>query len=334
MANFDRGTRSQSFERDPSVQTPADVRIAVLIPCYNEESTVAAVIRDFRAAIPQADIYVYDNNSTDLTGEVARSEGVIVRLEPLQGKGNVVRRMFADIDADVYVLVDGDDTYDPKSAPEMIYKLLSEQLDMVNGARQTQISEAYRRGHRLGNRLITGMVTNIFGNRINDMLSGLKVFSRRYVKSFPALSSGFEIETELTVHALALRMPMAEVATQYKERPVGSESKLNTYRDGFRIVRTIIFLIKEEKPLPFFLLLSALLALTSIALSVPIVLTYMETGLVPRFPTAILSTGLMLLAFLSLTSGIILDAVTKGRHEIKRMRYLSIPLLGADRDQR
>jgi len=332
MSNVEADVKRQVFESAQSARTPSDIRIAVLIPCYNEESTVVSVIRDFRAAIPQADIYVYDNNSTDRTGEVARTEGAVVRVEPLQGKGNVVRRMFADIDADVYLLVDGDDTYDPKSAPEMIYKLLSEQLDMVNGARQTQISEAYRRGHRLGNRVITGMVTNIFGNRINDMLSGLKVFSRRYVKSFPALSSGFEIETELTVHALALRMPIAEIPTQYKERPEGSESKLNTYRDGFRIVRTIIFLIKEEKPLPFFLILSAALAVLSLVLSAPIVFTYMETGLVPRFPTAILSTGLMLLAFLSLASGIILDAVTKGRHEIKRMRYLSIPLLGAERE--
>lgn len=321
----------QTPKTESTVQTRGDVRIAVLIPCFNEESTVASVVRDFQTAIPQADIYVYDNNSSDLTADMSRREGAIVRVEPLQGKGNVVRRMFADIDADVYVLVDGDDTYDSKSAPEMIYKLLSEQLDMVNGARQTQISEAYRLGHRLGNRVITGMVTNIFGSRINDMLSGLKVFSRRYVKSFPALSSGFEIETELTVHALALRMPIAEISTQYKERPAGSESKLNTYRDGFRIVRTIILLIKEEKPLPFFLLLSATLVLISVALSVPIVVTYMETGLVPRFPTAILSTGLMLLASLSLASGIILDAVTKGRHEIKRMRYLSIPLLGSER---
>ena len=332
MANPENLQPFQGTETQVSAESRRDVRIAVLIPCYNEEATVASVIRDFRAAVPQAAIYVYDNNSTDLTRDKARAEGAIVRSEPLQGKGNVVRRMFADIDADVYLLVDGDDTYDPKSAPEMIYKLLAEQLDMVNGERQTQISKAYRPGHRLGNRVITGMVTNIFGNRINDMLSGLKVFSRRYVKSFPALSSGFEIETELTVHALALRMPIAEISTDYRERPEGSESKLSTYRDGFRIIRTIVVLIKEEKPLPFFLLLSAGLALLSLVLSTPVILTYMETGLVPRFPTAILSTGLMLLSFLSLASGVILDAVTKGRHEIKRMRYLSVPILSAEED--
>ncbi|MFD1627770.1 glycosyltransferase family 2 protein [Azospirillum griseum] len=302
--------------------------VAVLIPCYNEEAAIGSVVRDFRAALPAATIYVYDNNSSDRTIAVARAAGAVVRSEPLQGKGNVMRRMFSDIEADVYVLVDGDDTYHAASAPEMVKTLWDQQLDMVNGARVTEIVAAYRPGHRLGNLVLTGMVANIFGKRIGDMLSGYRVFSRRFIKSFPALASGFETETELTVHALELRMPIAEVKTPYKDRPPGSHSKLNTIRDGIRILKTIIILVKEERPIPFFVGIFALLALLSLGLAWPVMMTYAQTGLVPRLPTAVLSTGLMLVAFLSLTCGLILDTVTLGRREAKRMRYLSIPAPG------
>jgi len=299
--------------------------IAVLVPCYNEEAAIARVVEDFRAALPQAKIYVYDNNSRDKTVEVARAAGAIVRTERLQGKGNVVRRMFADIEADIYVLVDGDATYDAPSAPRMIAMLRNEQLDMVNGARTTQIQEAYRPGHRFGNWLLTSMVAWTFGNRFKDMLSGYRVMSRRYVKSFPALAAGFETETELTVHALELRMPTAEVETPYKDRPPGSVSKLSTFRDGFRILWTIIVLVKEERPMQFFGLLAILLALVSTGLIIPIVIDFFDTGLVPRLPTAVLSMGLMILSFLSLSCGLVLDTVTRGRREMKRMRYLNVP---------
>lgn len=302
----------------------SEISIAVLVPCKDEEAAVASVVSGFRSALPGAVIYVYDNNSTDRTLEVARAAGAITRTEPLQGKGHVVRRMFSDIDADVYVLVDGDDTYDAKSSPAMVAKLVDEQLDMVNAAREEQNQGAYRPGHRFGNALLTGMVALIFGNRFNDLLSGYRVFSRRYVKSFPALSEGFEIETELTVHALELRMPVAEVGTPYKDRPAGSVSKLKTYRDGIRILNTIVNLMKGERPLLFFSLAFAILALTSLILVYPVFVTYERTGLVPRFPTAILSTGIMLLAFLCLASGLILDTVTHGRREMKRLRYLEI----------
>ena len=299
--------------------------IAVLVPCYNEETAIPKVIADFRRVLPDARIYVYDNNSRDRTVEVARAAGAIVRREPLQGKGNVVRRMFADIEADIYVLVDGDATYDADSAPKMIAMLRDESLDMVNGARVTDIQKAYRPGHRFGNWLLTSMVAWIFGNRFTDMLSGYRVFSRRYVKSFPALSAGFETETELTVHALELRMPTAEVATPYKDRPVGSVSKLSTFRDGFRILWTIIVLVKEERPMQFFALLALFFAAISTLLIIPITVEYLQTGLVPRLPTAILSMGLMMIGFASLACGLILDTVTRGRREMKRMRYLNIP---------
>lgn len=299
--------------------------IAVLVPCYNEEAAIGKVVQDFRTALPDATVYVYDNNSSDRTIEAARAAGAVVRSEPLQGKGNVMRRMFSDIEADVYVLVDGDDTYHAPSAPLMVKRLWDEQLDMVNGARVTDIVAAYRPGHRLGNQVLTGLVAQIFGHRIQDMLSGYRVFSRRFVKSFPALASGFETETELTVHALELRMPLAEIKTPYKDRPEGSVSKLRTYRDGFRILRTILVLVKEERPLPFFASIFALLTAFSLALAVPIFLTYFNTGLVPRLPTAVLATGTMMLAFLSLMCGLILDTVTHGRREMKRLRYLSIP---------
>ena len=304
------------------------VAIAVLIPCYNEEIAIQAVVHDFRAALPAAQIYVYDNNSSDHTVEVATSAGAIVRMESLQGKGNVVRRMFADIDADVYVLVDGDGTYHAASVAMLVKMLVDHQLDMVNAARSTEVQKAYRRGHRFGNQLLTGIVARIFGNYFRDMLSGYRVFSRRFVKSFPALTTGFEIETELTVHALQLRMPTAEVFLPYKARPNGSASKLRTYRDGFRILRTILFLIREERPLQFFCCIFVFLALLSIALALPILSEYLKTGLVPRLPTAVLSTGAMLLAFLSLTCGLILDTVTLGRREMKRMHYLAIPAPG------
>ncbi len=299
--------------------------IAVMIPCYNEEAAIPKVVADFRRALPQAMIYVYDNNSQDRTAEVARAASAIVRTELLQGKGNVVRRMFSDIEADIYVLVDGDDTYDAASAPKMVQALLNGPLDMVNGSRITTIEKAYRPGHRFGNWLLTGMVAWIFGNRFTDMLSGYRVMSRRFVKSFPALSAGFETETELTVHALELRMPTAEIQIPYKERPLGSMSKLSTFRDGFRILWTIIVLVKEERPMQFFSLVSAALAVVSIALISPIIIEYLHTGLVPRLPTAVLSMGLMIVSFLSLTCGLVLDTVTRGRREMKRMRYLNIP---------
>ena len=309
----------------PVRTVPAAPTVAVLIPCYNEEATIEAVVRDFKAALPDATVYVYDNNSSDRTVEKAKAAGAVVRHEPLQGKGNVVRRMFADIEADVYVMVDGDDTYHAPSAPMMVKRLLAERLDMVNGARVTDIVKAYRPGHRFGNKLLTGLVAGVFGQRINDMLSGYRVFSRRYVKSFPALASGFETETELTVHALELRMPIAEVKTPYKDRPEGSVSKLNTIRDGIRILKTIVRLVKEERPLPFFSALFGVFVLAALLLGGPVILDFMATGLVPRLPTALLATGLVLLGFLSLACGLILDTVTLGRREMKRMRYLAIP---------
>jgi glycosyltransferase involved in cell wall biosynthesis len=301
------------------------MKTAVLIPCYNEEAAIGAVVRDFRAALPDATIYVYDNNSRDKTAEVATAAGAVVRREPLQGKGNVVRRMFADVDADVYVLVDGDDTYHAPSAPLLVDKLVSEQLDMVNAQRISTAEAAYRRGHVLGNRLLTGLVRGVFGKRTDDMLSGYRVFSRRFVKSFPALAGGFEIETELTVHALEMRMPFTEVPTPYKERPPGSVSKLSTYKDGLRILFMIGKLVKEERPMQSFTVTAIALALASLILAVPLVFTYIETGLVPRLPTAVLAAALMILSFLSLTCGLILDSVTRARREAKRLAYLSVP---------
>jgi glycosyltransferase involved in cell wall biosynthesis len=300
--------------------------VAVLIPCHNEEAAIGNVVRDFRTALPHAMIFVYDNNSSDRTMAIARAAGAIVRSEPLQGKGNVVRRMFADIEADVFVLVDGDDTYDADSAPKLIERLLSGSLDMVNAVRLETSQAAYRAGHRLGNTALTGVVAIIFGNRLSDLLSGYRVFSKRFVKSFPALASGFEIETELTVHALQLRLPIAEEPTLYRERQSGSVSKLRTYRDGIRILRSIALLVKEERPLQFFGFFFAVFAIASVALALPVVREFMRTGLVPRFPTAILSAALMLLGFLSLACGLILDTVTRGRVEAKRLRYLSIPI--------
>jgi glycosyltransferase involved in cell wall biosynthesis len=294
-----------------------------LIPCYNEEVTIQTVVRQFRAALPDCHIYVYDNNSADRTIERAEAAGAIVRRERLQGKGNVVRRMFADIDADVFFLVDGDATYDAAAAPAMFALLRRENLDMVNGTRITEIKKAYRPGHRLGNVVLTWLVRATFGTGIADMLSGYKVLSRRFVKSMPLLSSGFEIETELAVHALSLRMPIGEVTTHYRDRPAGSQSKLNTYRDSIRILKTIILLIKEERPLAFFGNLAAGFVILSLSLAAPLIVTFLEIGLVPRLPTAILSAAVMLLAVLSLVCGLILDTVTRGRKEIKRIAYLA-----------
>ena len=301
-------------------------RIAVLVPCYNEEAAIAAVVRDFRRVLPGAVIYVYDNNSSDQTAARAREAGAVVRLEARQGKGNVVRRMFADVEADVFVLVDGDDTYDAAAAPELIDKLLRESLDMVNAARRTSAAAAYRTGHRFGNWLLSTLVAALFGNRLTDLLSGYRVFSRRFVKSFPALATGFETETELSVHALQMRMPVAEVVTAYRERPPGSASKLNTYKDGVRILRTIMQLVKEEKPLAFFSVISALLAATSLLLGVPVTIEFMHTGLVPRLPTALLAASIAILSFLGFACGLILDTVSRGRMEAKRLAYLSVPV--------
>jgi glycosyltransferase involved in cell wall biosynthesis len=300
--------------------------IAVLVPCYNEAISIVKVINDFRNALPTATIFVYDNNSTDRTASLAREAGAVVRSEPLQGKGNVVRRMFADVEADIFVLVDGDDTYDAASAPLLVNRLVTDTLDMVNAARSSDKQEAYRPGHRFGNFALTWIVARIFGNRIRDMLSGYRVLSRRFVKSFPALTGGFEIETELTVHALELKMPIAEIPTPYKERPSGSTSKLNTFRDGYQILRTILVLIKEERPLEFFSVIATLLAAASILIAMPLFSTYLATGLVPRLPTAVLVTGMMVMSFLSFACGLILDTVTRSRRESKRMHYLSIPI--------
>jgi len=296
--------------------------IAVLIPCLNEAGGIANVIASFRAALPEARIFVYDNASTDDTGAVAEHAGAIVRREPMRGKGNVVRRMFADVEADIYVLVDGDGTYDAASAPSMIKLLADQQLDLVCGKRVESAALAYRHGHRLGNRVLTGLVATLFGNSVTDILSGYRVMSRRFVKSFPALSKGFETETELTVHALDLRVPMAEVSTPYGARTEGTASKLNTWRDGWRILRTIARLVKEERPFAFFVSIGSFLALIAIALAIPLFIEFLETGLVPRIPTAVLSTGLMLVAVLSFVYGLILDTVTRGRRELKRMHYL------------
>jgi glycosyltransferase involved in cell wall biosynthesis len=307
--------------------TTAALRVAVLVPCFNEEAAVATVVADFRKALPAAEIFVYDNNSTDRTVEVARTAGAEVRSERRQGKGHVVRRMFADIDADIYVLVDGDATYDAPSAPRMIEALVNDHLDMVVGFRVDQSVAAYRPGHRTGNWMLTRFLSAVFGQQFRDILSGYRVFSRRFVKSFPVLSDGFEIETELSVHALELALPVTELETPYYARPEGSVSKLNTWRDGFRILGTILKLYRSEKPLRFFTAIGIILALLSIGLAIPVIVTYLEQGLVPRLPTAVLSMGLMIVAILSISSGLVLDTVTRGRREMKLLAYLSQPAI-------
>ncbi len=305
-------------------QAGADApHVAVLIPCYNEAATIAKVVGDFRAALPAAAVYVYDNNSTDRTVECARAAGALIGHEPRQGKGHVIKRMFSDIEADIYVLADGDATYDTASAPHLIARLLTDCCDMVVGARIGQQSAAFPKGHRLGNRLLTGFVATVFGTKLRDMLSGYRVLSRRFVKSLPVLSAGFEIETELTIHAMELGVTIAEIDTPYFARPEGSESKLDTWYDGVRILNMIIRLYRAERPLFFFSMFGLACAVASLALAIPIVITFVEVGLVPRIPTAVLSTGLMLTAFLAIACGFILDTVTRGRKEMKRLAYLA-----------
>lgn len=300
-------------------------KVAVVIPCYNEESTVAGVVRGFRAALPEAEIYVYDNNSTDATAARATEAGALVRREMRKGKGNVMRRAFADVDADIFIMVDGDDTYDAAVAPQLIKRLIDDQLDMIVGARRHENANAYRPGHQFGNAMLTGIVSAVFDARIDDMLSGYRVMSKRFVKSFPALSRGFEIETELTVHALEVGAGIADMPTPYKERPEGSASKLNTIRDGVRILRFIARLVRDERPLEFFSALAGVLALAGILLAIPVAAEYMQTGLVPRLPTWVLSVFLVMVGFLSLACGLILDTVTHGRREARRVAYLAFP---------
>ena len=301
------------------------MKIAVLVPCYNEETAIAKVVTDFRVALPDATIYVYDNNSKDQTMARAAEAGAVVRREPRQGKGNVVRRMFADIEADLYVLVDGDDTYDAAAAPGMVAQLVADGADLLTGRRIHTQADAYRPGHVLGNKLLTGLTGWLFDVHLSDMLSGYRVFSRRFVKTFPLKAEGFAIETEFTVHAVRLMMPLSEMDTSYKERPAGSVSKLNTYRDGFRILFFIAYLLREERPLLFFSLVAAALGAVALLIGAPVVQDYLATGLVPRLPTAVLATGLMIIAVLSSACGLILDNVTRGRWEAKRIAYLSIP---------
>ncbi|WP_037446438.1 glycosyltransferase family 2 protein [Sphingobium chlorophenolicum] len=302
----------------------ASPRIAVILPCYNEAGAIVRTVEDFRRALPSAEIYVFDNNSSDGSRELAAGAGAIVRRVAQQGKGHVVRRMFADVDADIYIMADGDATYEAAAAPRMVAAMLEDNLDMVVGSRRSEIEEAYRRGHRFGNWALTSLLKQLFGRSFTDILSGYRVFSRRFVKSFPVLSAGFEIETEISVHALELGMPVAEVVTAYGARPEGSVSKLSTYRDGWRILRTILTLYRIERPVLFFGIIAALLAASGLILAAPLILTYMETGLVPRFPTAILVTGLMILATLSGMCGLILDTVVRGRREVRRLAYLAL----------
>jgi len=321
----ERKQETKSVESSSREAPSFRARVAVVIPCYNEEVTIGAVVRDFRVALPDATIYVFDNNSSDRTIACAREAGAIVNTVREQGKGNVIRRMFADVEADVYLLIDGDGTYDASAAPILIEEMLAHGLDMVVASRTSTEREAYRPGHRFGNWLLTACVMMIFGRSLTDMLSGYRVFSRRFVKSFPAHASGFETETELTVHAYELRMPVSEIKTVYRSRPPGSSSKLNTYRDGLRILLTIFRLFKAEKPLVFFAIGFLFCAAASVILALPLLATYLETGLVPRIPTAVLAASLMLFGALLLTCGIVLNTVTRGRMEIKRLAYLAVP---------
>jgi len=307
----------------PQLVSRPEPRLAVLVPCYNEEAAIAKVVRDFRSVLPAAQVYVYDNNSKDATRAIAKDAGAVVRSETRQGKGNVVRRMFADIEADVYILVDGDDTYDAAAAPAMVARLIDEGLDIITGRREATGGAAYRRGHVMGNKLLTGLTGLMFGVNMGDMLSGYRIMSRRFVKSFPSAVEGFGIETELSVHAVRMLVPMAEVVTKYKERPEGSASKLNTYRDGIRILFTIAGLTRRERPLVYYGLIFLLFALASLAIGIPVVIEYFETGLVPRLPTAVLVTGMMIISALSLVAGLVQDNITRGRWEQKRLTYLS-----------
>jgi len=318
----------ETIELNQNRNSFASIGIAVLIPCYNEALSIRQVVEGFRASLPTARIYVYDNRSTDDTAAVARAAGAIVRSEPVPGKGNVVRRMFADIEADVYIMADGDATYDATVAPDMVARLLEEQLDMVVGIRNNVYANAHRKGHGFGNMMFNRIYANLFGGLFTDIFSGYRVFSRRFVKTFPSISSGFEIETEMSVHACQVRMPVAEIPTEYGARQEGSVSKLRTFHDAFRILRTFFLLFKEIQPVKFFGTIAAVLTALSLILGYPLLTTYMETGLVPRFPTAILITGLMLMASVSVVAGLILDSVARGRLELKRMVYLGLPIKG------
>ena len=314
-----------ALENASSLEAKPALRIVVMIPCYNEAATIAQVVHAFNTNLPSATVYVYDNNSSDQSAERAAAAGAVVRNERHQGKGHVARRMFADIDADVYVMVDGDATYDPTAAPDAVAELVHHGLDFINIARRTATPNAYRSGHQIGNALLTRLVALLFGRQFTDMLSGYKLFSRRFVKSFPALSTGFEIETELTIHALELTMPVAERIGTYRQRPTGSISKLSTVRDGLRILRTIVRLTKNERPFAFFGAIGLIFICIAIVLGAPLLQTYLETGLVPRLPTAVLAAALVLMGVQSITAGIILDNVTTGRREAKRIAYLQIP---------
>jgi glycosyltransferase involved in cell wall biosynthesis len=313
--------KQPTYSAERELERP--LSIAVIIPCYNEAVAIGATVAGFKAALPSARIYVYDNNSADQTAAAAAAAGATVRREPRKGKGNVVRRMFADVDADIYVLTDGDATYDPEACPDMIRMLVQENMDMVIGCRADQSRGAYRAGHRWGNAMLTGFLAWMFGRAFSDTLSGYRVFSRRFVKSFPSLSSGFEIETEINVHALELKMPCGEMVTKYNERMEGSQSKLNTYGDGLRIVGLMLALFRREKPAAFFSLIAICLATMALALFFPLAVEFIQSHTVPRLPTAVLCTGLVILAMLSVSCGLILDTVTHARREIRRLAYLN-----------
>ena len=304
--------------------TNDDLVIAAIVPCHNEAAAVGKVVADLQAAVPGITVYVYDNRSTDGTDVVARQAGAVVRYEERKGKGNVVRRAFSDIDADVYLLIDGDDTYDAFAAPHMIELLLDGPYDHVLGVRTQpdEAASAYRPGHEAGNKAFNRLVSLLFGLPVTDMLSGYRIFSRRFVKSFPAVSKEFEIETELTVHSMNLRVPQREVEVGFRDRPEGSESKLNTVRDGVKILTLIGHLIRHERPLAFHGVLGAVLAVVAVVLTVPLLVEYGETGLVPRFPTAFLAASLMVVAFLTWFCGLILDGITRSRREASRLVYL------------
>lgn len=320
----------------PSEQTTRSfgtLRIAVVLPCYNEGLAIRAVVKKFQQVLPTAQVYVYDNRSSDNTASEALAAGAIVRYEPWPGKGNVVRRMFADLDADIYLMADGDGTYDADRAPAMVARLIDEQLDMVVGTRENVYENAHRAGHGFGNRLFNGLYRRLFGRLFTDIFSGYRVFSRRFVKTFPAVSAGFEIETEMSVHASQLRMPIVEMPTAYGKRQEGSTSKLNTIRDGIRILLTFLLLLKEVRPVQFYGSIALVFMLLSIVLAIPLFDTYMHTGTVPRFPTAILATGLMLLGGIALMCGVILDSVARGRLEQKRIQYLQVPRFKTEQDE-
>ncbi|MCF6102122.1 glycosyltransferase [Mesorhizobium muleiense] len=309
--------------------TRPDLTIAILIPCYNEEQTIGDVVRRFRETLPAATVYVYDNNSRDLTALKARSAGAIVIREARQGKGNVVRRMFADIDADIYLMADGDGTYAPEDTPLLINTLITERCDMVVGTRRGVTADAGRSGHAFGNRIFNSLYKRLFGRDFTDIFSGYRAFTRRFVKSFPAVSGGFEIETEMSVHASQLKLPVAEILLDYGRRPEGSSSKLSTVRDGAKILLMFAMLMKETQPFRFFGAIAAVLLVASLILMAPVLVEYFETGLVPRMPTWVLSIGLLLLSVLMAMTGLILDSVSRGRAEQKRIFYLSLPTFGA-----